>query len=58
MKKNSRNKNRRPQASKVGNREMNQAMLGKRSSNAAGFHVPDTAYRRNPKHKGKGYDYE
>jgi hypothetical protein len=56
MKKNSRNKNRRPQASKVGNREMNQAMLGKRSSNAAGFHTPDTAYRRNPKHKGKGWE--
>ena len=48
--------NRRPQASKGGaNRALSNAMIGKRSSNAAGPHKSATDYRRKPKHTGKGW---
>ncbi len=47
--------NRRPQAPKGGNRQMVNAMMGKRSSNAAGPHKSDKSYRRKPKHQGKGW---
>ncbi len=41
----------REQASKGGqNKALARAMQGKRSSNAAGPHRPDTDYRRKPKH--------
>lgn len=47
---------RKPQNPKgMGNRHLMNAMQGKRSSNAAGFHVPATSYKRKPKHPGKGW---
>ena len=52
----SKNKRKRPQKPKnMGNREAWDAMMGKRSSNAAGTHKPKTAYTRKPKHF-KGWD--
>lgn len=56
MKKNARNKNRRPQASKVGNEGYMRGMQELRKSNAAGPHVPATNYRRKPKHVKKGWE--
>lgn len=44
------NKSKRPQAPKTGNRQMVNAMQGKRFSNAAGPHRTATDYRRKPKH--------
>lgn len=52
----SKNKNRREQKPKnMGNRALNDAMQGKRSSNAAGPHRPKNAYVRKPKY-GNRYD--
>ena len=56
MKKNTKARNRRSQATKGGeNRAMSNAMQGKRFSNAAGPHRAETDYRRKPKHF-KGWD--
>jgi len=47
-------KPRKQQQSKGGeNKALARAMVGKRSSNAAGFHVPATSYSRKDKHKGR-----
>lgn len=57
----SRHKNRRPQTSKPaksGNTPYIEAMLGKRSSSAAGPHRLDTDYRRKPKHTKRGWGDE
>jgi len=50
--------NRRPQTPKGNgeNRARVNAMIGKRSSNAASPHRIATDYRRKPKHPGKGWD--
>ncbi len=57
MKKNSKSKNRRAQAPKTGNEAYMRGMQELRSSNAAGFHKPNNAYVRKPKHF-KGYDHD
>lgn len=59
MKKNSRNKNKRPQVSKPPkgkNTEYMRGMQEIRFSNAAGPHRSDTDYRRKPKHPGRGWE--
>lgn len=59
MKKNSKNKNRRQQASKPaksGNTAYMQGMQELRRSNAAGTHRSAKDYRRKPKHAGKGWE--
>jgi hypothetical protein len=45
------NKRKRPQAQKVGNRELAIAMQEKRRSNAATLHKSKKAYSRKPKHQ-------
>jgi len=59
MKKNSKNKNRRQQASKPaksGNSRYMEGMQELRRSNAAGTHRSAKDYRRKPKHVNRGYD--
>jgi len=52
----SKNKNRRAQAPKVGNRDMAKAMQELRRSSAAERHKSVKDYRRKPKHVNKGWD--
>lgn len=59
MKKNSKNKNRRQQASKPaksGNSRYMEAMQELRRSNAAQPHRNKSKYNRKPKHVNRGYD--
>lgn len=59
MKKKSRNKNRRSQASKPaksGNQRYMEGMQELRRSNAAGTHRSAKDYRRKPKHTGRGWE--
>lgn len=49
-------KNKRPQAPKVGNRDMALAFQEIRRSSAAQPHRAKTDYRRKPKHVNKGWD--
>jgi hypothetical protein len=49
-------KNTKPQAVKVGNRELAVAMQEKRRSSAAQPHANKARYSRTVKHKNKGWD--
>lgn len=48
-------KGRRPQTPKVGNPAYMKGMQQIKFGSAAGPHMPATAYRRKPKHPGKGW---
>lgn len=53
MKRNARNKNRRPQASKRQIDAIGRAEIDRARSNAGGPHKSKTAYTRKPKHRNR-----